>query len=94
MEQCNNASQRGTERHCTYVVEIFVREPVTFDFAYAIDEQGTCGAHEAACGRRGEGLLEHAEEGVGVEGWALVRRRVGWCLESRWVDQGWRAGRT
>lgn len=76
----------------TYVVEIFVREPVAFDFSYAIDEQGTCCAHETACGLHGKGLLEHAEKGVGIEWWVLVGRGARWCLDGG-VNQGWRAGR-
>ena len=80
------------EQRDTYVVEIFVREPVTFDFSYAIDEQSTCCAHETACRLRGEGLLQHAEEGMGIEWWVLVGRGPRRWLNRGVVNQGWRAG--
>ncbi len=64
--------QRSLGARGTYVVKIFVREPVAFNLSYAIDEQSTCCAHETACGLLGECLLEHAEEGMGVERWVLV----------------------
>ena len=66
--------QRGARS--TYVVEVFVREPVTFNLSYAIYEQSTRCAHETARSLRGERLLEHAEEGMGVERWVLVGRGV------------------
>jgi hypothetical protein len=88
-------SKKGTrnEQRDTYVVEIFVREPVTFDFSYAIDEQSTCCTHETACGLHWEGLLQHAEEGMGIEWWVLVSRGPCRCLDGGVVNQGWRAGR-
>jgi hypothetical protein len=64
------------EQGVTYVVEIFVREPVTFNLSYAIDEQSTCCAHEATRTRLGERLLEYAEEGMGIERRVLVGRSV------------------
>lgn len=73
---------RPAEQRGTYVVEIFVREPVTFDFAYAINEQGACCAHEIARGRRGERLFEHAKESMGIEGRVLVGRRLRRCFDS------------
>ena len=78
--------QHSMEQRGTYVVEVFVRESVTFYFSDAIDEQGTCRTHETACGRRGERLLEHAQEGMGIEGCSLVGRRVWRCLDSGWVN--------
>jgi len=80
--------QRGT-----YVVEIFVREAIVFHFCHAIHEQGTCCTHEAARGRLGEGLFEHAEEGMGIERWVLVGRRVWRRLGRRWIYQDRRVGR-
>lgn len=82
----------GCNGSATHIVEIFVREPVTFNFSYAIDEQGTSCAHETARGLRGEGLLEHAEEGVGIEWWVLVGRGARWRLDGG-VNQGRGAGR-
>ena len=84
---------RPTEQRGTYVVEIFVREPVTFDFAYAINEQGACCAHETARGRRGERLFKHVEESMSIEGRVLVGRRLWRCFDNRWINQGRRAER-
>ena len=56
----------------TYVVEIFICEAVSFNFADTIDEQRACCAHEAARGRSRECLVEHAEKSMGVKGWVLV----------------------
>ena len=76
-----------------YVVEILVRESVTLNFTYTIDEQGTCRTHETTRGRCRERLLERAEEGMGIERWILVRGRVWRCLIGRRLDKGSRAGR-
>lgn len=81
------------EQGVTYVVEIFVREPVTLNFSYAVNEQSTCCAHEATGSLFGERLLEHAEEGMGIERWVLVGRCVWWRIDGRWIYQGWRVGR-
>ena len=81
------------EQGVTYVVEIFVREPVTFNLSYAIDEQSTCCAHETARSLLGERLLEHAEEGMGIERGALVGRSMWRHINGRWLYEGWRAGR-
>jgi hypothetical protein len=80
------------EQGVTYVVEIFVREPVTFNFSYSIDEQSTSCAHETTRSLLGERLLEHAEEGMGIERWVLVGRSVWRRLDVRWIYQRWRAG--
>ena len=53
-----------------------MREPVTFNLSYAIYKQSTRCAHETARSLRGERLLEHAEEGMGIERWILVGRGV------------------
>ena len=81
------------EQGVTYVVEIFVREPVTFNLSYSIDEQSTCCTHETTRSLLGERLLEHAEEGMGIERWVLVGRSVWRRLWGRWIYHGWRAGR-
>jgi hypothetical protein len=81
------------EQGVTYVVEIFVREPVTLNLSYAVNEQSTCCAHETTRSLLGERLLEHAEEGMGIERWVLVGRSVWWRIDGRWIYQGWRAGR-
>jgi hypothetical protein len=75
--------QRGARS--TYVVEVFVREPVTFNLSYAIYEESTRCAHETARSLLGERLLEHAEEGMGIERWVLVGRSVWRCLDGRWI---------
>jgi hypothetical protein len=77
---------RRSKKRRSYVVEVFVREPVTFHFSYAIDEQGTRGTHETARGGRGERLFEHIEEGVGVEGRVLVSRRLWWRFVRGWIN--------
>jgi hypothetical protein len=69
----------------TYVVEVFVREPIAFDLSYAIYEQSTRCAHETARGLLGERLLEHVEEGMGIERWVLVGRSVWRRLDGRWI---------
>jgi len=81
------------EQRGTHVVEIFVREAIMFHFCHAIHEQGTCRTHEAARGRLGEGLFEHAKEGMCVERWVLVGRRVWRRLGRGWIYQDWRVGR-
>ena len=89
----SNQNHARWEQRGTYIVEILVRESVTFNLSYAIDEQSTRCAHEATCGLLGESLLEFAEEGMGIERWVLVGRGVRRCLDSRRINQGWRAGR-
>src|SRR6266852_8618636 len=80
--------QYQREQEITYVVEIFVREPVTFNLSYAIDEQSTCCAHEITRRRLGERLLEHAEEGMSIKRWVLVGRSVWRRIGgSRWIYQ-------
>jgi hypothetical protein len=69
-------SRHPMEQRGTYVVEIFVREAITFHFCYAIHEQGTRRTHEAARSRLRESLFEHAKEGMGMERWVLISRRV------------------
>lgn len=81
------------EQRGTYVVDIFVREAITFHFCHAIHEQGTCRTHEAARGRLGEGLFEHAKEGMGIERRVLVGRRLRRQLDRRGIHQDWRVGR-
>ena len=77
------------EQGVTYVVEIFVREPVTFNFSYSIDEQSTCCAHETTRSLFGECLLEHgAEEGAcGIERWSFAGRSMWRRLYVRWIYQ-------
>ena len=70
-----------------------MREPVTFNLPYAIDEQSTCCAHETTCSLLGECLLEHAEEGMGIKRWVLVGRSMWRRLDVRWIHQGGGAGR-
>lgn len=81
------------EQAVLYVVEIFVREAITFNLSCAIDEQSTCCAHKTTRSLLGERLLEHAEEGMGIERWVLVGRSVWRRLDGRWIYEGWRVGR-